>query len=234
MVSQPLINLSQSYAAPDIALKQREGVDKQLLAMQNGTPAPHFAVVGEILTRLREQSGLQSVSLLDAGCSSAYYSEIIEYFVPNWARYIGVDYNTGMVKLAHRHYPNTPVFQADLQDLRQLFGDRFFDIVLTGATVGHIMDWKRVLEELTRVTKQWLILHRAWVYTDGRPTAKFIQDAYDHDVLYWYFNEAELICNIESHGLELISSCNSGEGPRDSYWEVRTYLFERERSGDFA
>ena len=223
-----MMDLARSYASPDIATKQRGLVEPQLRAMYGGVATPHFVVIGDILCQLREQSELQSVSLLDAGCSSAYYSEIIEYFAPNWARYVGVDYNAGMIKLAHQHYPNTPVLQADLQDLQQLFGDRFFDVVLSGATVGHIVNWKQVLEELARVTKRWLVLHRTWVYTDGRPTAKFVKDAYGHDVWYWYFNERELIDAVEGHGLELASNRNSGEGPQDSYWEVRTYLFERQ------
>lgn len=221
--------LSTGYAEPDIAAKQRKIVDWQLEDMHAGKTPSHFAVVGDMLNRIRRWMGPNQVTLLDAGCSSAYYYEVIEHYVPGWVQYMGVDYNPGMVRLARTYYPNLQVLQADLRDLE--ITDCAFDVVLSGAAIAHIKDWRLALSEIVRVTRHWLLLHRTWVYLEEtRPTRRLVTDAYGHDVWYHYINEQELIKTVEDLGMQLMYQCNAGEGPPDGTkeWASRTHLFGRE------
>ena len=97
-----LPDLSYSYADQTIATKQRELVGQQLAAMTTGNAPDHFKVVGRVLSQLRNQTDMTSLSLLDAGCGSAYYFEITDFYVPGWVEYVGVDFNPGMLATATR------------------------------------------------------------------------------------------------------------------------------------
>ena len=228
-------DLSQSYAAPEIAEQQRPLVDQQLEEMRAGNPPRHFEVAGEIVALLKDISEQDHAMLLDAGCSSAYYHEIVEHYAPGWAEYVGVDYNSGMVEMARHRYPGLVVLQMDTQQLDAR--DRAFDVVLSSGTVNHVLDWQATLRELARVTDRWLILHRAWVYVNEWPTYTGKSNAYGQDVWQHRWNERELIEVIEGLGLNLVFGCDSGEGegaPMDGEPEpeargraIRTYLFER-------
>ena len=59
--------LDASLADPAIAAKQRKLVDTQLAAMYTGNTPRLFSVVGELFQELREQGGLEAVTLLEAG-----------------------------------------------------------------------------------------------------------------------------------------------------------------------
>jgi SAM-dependent methyltransferase len=214
----------EGWAQPDIAEKQRELVDRQLEAMREGNPPAHFTVAAGMLAMVKATSGLESVTLLDAGCASAYYWEIIDHFLPGWVQYTGIDCNSGMVEMARRRYPHLPVVQADLCDLR-MFDDLAFDIVLAGAAIDTVWEWRRVLAELARLAKRYLLLHRNFVYPNWKPTTFQLADAYGHTVWYIQFNEKKLIGEVASLGFDLVFSCPSGEGVREG--QVRSHLFER-------
>ena len=52
----------------------------------------------------------QGYKLLDIGCTSGYYSEIINFYFPNTFDYNGCDYNPTSVELAKQYYPNRNFF----------------------------------------------------------------------------------------------------------------------------
>lgn len=219
-------NLSQSYAEPGIAAKQREIVKGQLAAMRAGDAPQHFAVLGDVLRRIRLEDGHGALRLLDAGCGSAYYSEILNHFDESIGliEYTGCDYNPGMIALAKETYPDLPIYECDVRKLI-VFNDAVFDIVLSGATIIHIHEWRVVLKELTRVSRRWLVLHRTWVHTDGTPTTREIHDAYGQDVWYQTFDEVELLEQVRKLNFDLVDTYPTGEGIRRG--RVLTYLFRK-------
>lgn len=175
------------YLAPDIPAKQWEVAKRQLEAFRQGKPLPIWEAVGEALCRLRAGWRLDEVTLLDAGSSSGYFSEIIEYYVPNWVKYRGLDYNPYMLKVAAKHYPDV---QVDLGDIRDTgYEDRAFDVVMTGCVVNHVYDWQEAVRELARVAKHYLLFHRL-PFANG-PTRFEDAEAYGHPVLAVFFNEDE-------------------------------------------
>ena len=216
-------NLSQNYADPSIAARQRELVDRQLADMRAGNAPNHFGVISDVLGHIKWKNRPEVLSLLDVGCGSAYYSDIIDYFTPGLIDYTGCDYNPGMVAMAQERYPELPIFQADARNLEQ-FEDGQFNIILSGALIIHIREWRVVLKELARVANKWLILHRTWVHTDATPTTREKKDAYGQQVWYYTFNEAALIESICKLGFELKANYNTGEGIQRG--TVKTHLFK--------
>ena len=192
--------------------------------MARGEAPEHFRVIGRILSRLRREHGVLTPWLLDAGCGSAYYSEVVEHFVPRWTKYVGVDFNAGMLELARRCYPSLSLARMDLCGLA--LRDRMFDVVMSGAVIVHIKPWRQAVQELARTTRRWLILHRTLVYTH-RPTTVDIERHYDTDVYRVRINQGELIALLSDNGLKLIGYWDCPEGRFPKGQENHTYLFER-------
>lgn len=210
-----------AYAAPAIAAKQRAVVEPQLRDMRAGRPTLLFQVVGDILTEI--VSTLPTpITLLDAGCGSAYYSEVIEHFTPHCYTYHGVDYNPGMVALARELYPALTVHRADLCSLD--FDDRSFDVVLSGACIAHIPEWRVALSELMRVTGSYLILHRNPIYLDDSPTTFDYRNDYDAGIWVYQFNECELLSQV-STDFDVITT--KDVCPPTARMVTRTYLLKR-------
>jgi len=173
------VYVRDAYADPAIAAKQRVTVETELEAMRSGRHPILFQAVGDMLARIVPTLPAP-ITLLDAGCGSAYYSEVIEYFVPNCYIYTGADYNPGMVALARKIYPALTIHQADLCSLD--FGDRSFDVVLSGACIAHIPEWTVALSELMRVASVYLVLHRNSIWLDDSPTTFDYRGDYDANV----------------------------------------------------
>jgi len=210
-----------AYAAPAIAAKQRAVVEPQLRDMRAGRPILLFRVIGDILAQIVPTLPTP-ITLLDAGCGSAYYSEVVEHFTPHCYTYHGVDYNPGMVALAHELYPALAVHQADLCSLD--FDDRSFDVVLSGACIAHIPEWRVALSEITRVAGIYLVLHRNPIYLDDSPTTFDYRDDYDAGIWVHQFNERELLSGITADFDVLVTRDACTPTARTV---TRTYLLER-------
>ena len=223
LTSADITRLSQAYADPTIAAKQRELVGTQLAAMYAGNAPRHFSVVGVLLQGLREQSDLETVTLLDAGCASCYYHEVIDYYTPGWVQYAGVDYNLGMIEMVHWLYPELPIYKADLCDL-SIFADQSYGIVLEGAALVQIQEWKLALSELARVARRWLILHRESFYWGNEPTSCEITRAYDNEVWSVRLNFLEVTAFLARKGFSMVSTTCITDSRLQS---GRTVLFER-------
>lgn len=211
-----------AYADPAIAAKQRATVELELEAMQSGKPPIHFQVVGGMLARIVPTLPAP-ITLLDAGCGSAYYSEVTEYYTPSCYIYTGADYNPGMVALARDFYPSLTIYQADLCSLD--FADRSFDVVLSGACIAHIPDWTVALSELMRVASVYLVLHRNPIWLDDTPTTFDYRGDYDANIWVYQFNERELLSRVLGD-FDVVTGGNVSRynRPREM---TRTYLLRR-------
>jgi hypothetical protein len=68
--------LRNSWQSKDIPLRQRALVDKQLLDYRNGKRVDVFDTMVRALHAL--PTNISSVSVLEVGCSSGFYSEVFE------------------------------------------------------------------------------------------------------------------------------------------------------------
>jgi len=216
-----MTDVRDAYAAPSIAAKQRAVVEPQLRAMRGGRPIPLFQAVGDILAKIVPTLPAP-ITLLDAGCGSAYYSEVVEHFTPHCYTYHGVDYNPGMVALAHELYPSLTIHQADLCSLD--FDDCSFDVVLSGACIAHIQEWATALSELIRVASVYLVLHRNPIWLDDSPTTFDYRNDYDAGIWVHQFNERELLSEVTADFNVLLAKdvC-----PPTARMVTRTYLLKR-------
>lgn len=92
---------------------------------------------------------------LEIGCKDGYALPIInQYFAPQ--KMIGVDIDTDSLKIAQNRIlkeqiKNTEVKPADAQQLP--FDSEIFDAIFMFATLHHIPDWKKALNEVSRTLK---------------------------------------------------------------------------------
>ena len=219
---EPLPDLSQNYTDPNIPQKQRQLVDLQLEKMYHGDIAPHFKVLANVFEKL--ENGKHSLKVLDAGCASAYYSEIIKHLVPHPFDYVGSDYNPEMLQLAKEKYPALPFFRMDLRRLAWL--DSSFDVVMSGAVIVHIKEWQKAVSEIARVSKKWLILHRTRVCTEAETIIK-VETHYDVQVYRVSIAENELLKQLSALNFELVSRIDCYEGEMEEGFGNFTYLFLR-------
>lgn len=194
-------DLTLNYATPAIAKEQRYVANMALADLSEGRVMLHWAVLKDILQIVLSGETTRPLSLLDAGCGSAYFSEVIDYLLPDSFIYTGVDYNAGMVALAKDYYPTLRVLLGDICDLC-MFPAGTFDVVLCSGALGYVHDWRLGLSELVRVSRCWVLLHRMETCTD-RASYTRTEKAHGYDVRCSVVNEPDLLAEMSALGLEL-------------------------------
>jgi ubiquinone/menaquinone biosynthesis C-methylase UbiE len=96
--------------------------------------------------------------LLDAGCNTGVEAHrLIEKGYRG--RYYGVDNNDKAIKIAKSNFKKETEIKFFNQDLGKIqFKKAFFDFVLCKDVIEHHQYYTKILMELTRVTKKYLIL----------------------------------------------------------------------------
>ena len=210
--------LGDAWKSPDIPMRQRELVDRELAAYRTGTDIAPFRAYTE-LVRLAG-----TTRILDVGCASGYYAELLEIF--GWSGdYVGADFSAAFIALAKTLYPpaalrgvNASFVVADARALP--FGDAAFDMVVSGCCMLHISDWGACISESARVSSRWVILHRTPVRTE-HPTTYYRKEAYGVPCIEIHLNERDLLSRAREAGLEVVLTHDlSGTG---DYWN-RSYL----------
>ncbi len=177
-----------------VAKRQHQAFEGLLTQMHNGDARLDFKVMAQSV----QQTGLQNPTLLEIGCGSGYYSEVLPYLLKEEIRYTGIDFSYAMVSLAHRQYASAKFLQADATQLP--FASQSFDIVVNGTALMHITDYERAIAESCRVARSWCIFHTVPVLQQ-RQTSRLRKEAYGEPVLEIIFNEGELLSLFAKNGL---------------------------------
>ncbi len=156
-------------------------------------------------------------SFLDAGCNTGV--EGVRLFNSGYqGKYFGVDNNNKAVKLARKNLANESKAKFFVLDLSKLnFKKNFFDIVLTKDVIEHHQYYVKILTELARVTKKYLIL------------SMFIKPSFflgdkiklHHDGYYLNrYNQGKLFTFMAKHNFKK---------PKKIYedWQDIVYVFEK-------
>ncbi|WP_245294341.1 class I SAM-dependent methyltransferase [Rhizobium aegyptiacum] len=167
-------------------------------------------------------------SLLEIGCSSGYYSEVLDvHGLP--LRYSGCDYSEAFIDMARSLYPG---LSFDVEDATRLsYQDDAFDIVVSGCCLLHIPNYEAAIAESARVAKRYVIFHRTPVVY-GEPTKYFRKQAYGVETIEIHFSEPQLLDMFRVNGLEVQATftLNENGDPQDSSKgnASRTYLCRKQ------
>lgn len=212
--------LRSSWKDEGLPERQRSLVDRQLEEYRKGLSIDVF----DVFVRALQETGVENGSLLEVGCSSGYYAEVMSIKALPYS-YTGCDYSAAFIELARNRYPNLAFAVGDATQLDYV--DDAFDVVVSGCCLLHIPEFDKAVAETARVARHWAIFHRTPVVT-GMSDQYYRKRAYGVETIEIHFNEDELLQRFARHGLELVQTFTLGESsgaPQDaSSRHVRTYL----------
>lgn len=200
---------------------QYELTERELHNFRHGIEIPPYDGLIQLMRRIPPDFFFEEKRLLDVGAGVAHYKKLFE-LISLPVHYQGFDYSEHFRAIARKMQDA----DYDVGDARSLpYRDDSFDIVLSGATIMHVRQYRRVIEELARVSNRYVILHRTPI-VHGE-TIYFVKEAYDRiQCLEIWFNEQELLTICDALKLERLMSV-------DIFWDRalhmghRSYLFRK-------
>jgi len=187
--------LSGAWRATSLPPRQLQLVEGQLATWRTGSSIREFDSICELIEFTKPPSD----RILEVGCSSGYYSQVIRHMRPSM-RYVGIDYSFDFCQLGRTHFNANRLICGNALQLP--FRDRAFPIVMSGSVLLHIRDWKAALRETMRLSSEYVILHRTPVL-DAK-TQTVTKTAYGQRMVEWAFQETELIEGCIASGFSLV------------------------------
>ena len=217
--------LRDSWRNSALPQRQRKLVEHQLRQYRSGVKIDVFDIFVKSLTSMHCVE--QGASLLEVGCSSGFYSEVIDYSgLP--ITYSGCDYSESFIALAKEKYPSIDFAVNDATDLH--YPDNSFDIVLSGCCLLHIPQYAKAIEEAVRVARSYVIFHRTPVVW-GQPQQNYRKLAYGIETIEIHFNEAHFLHLLNLNGLEIVNTYTLSQVIEESLSAkgraCRTYLCKK-------
>jgi SAM-dependent methyltransferase len=215
---------SEGWLAARTVARQERAYLALIGDMRNGEPRLDFTVAAEAVAA----TNISNPRLLEIGCGSGYYSEVLAALLPDGVSYTGIDYSEAMIARAREHYPAIKFEVADATKLP--YADQAFDIAFNGVSLMHIIDYHAAIREAARVAARFCIFHSVPVFDNYR-TTYLRKYAYGAPVVEVVFGKQELMSLCSDVGLRPVR-----EWPGISYdvYEVTghhssaaTYLFAR-------
>jgi SAM-dependent methyltransferase/predicted O-methyltransferase YrrM len=212
--------MESAWKDPSIPASQRALVQQELAAMYRGEAPVPFRVLAEVMKGIAADGS----SVLEVGCASGYYYEILEYLLNRRLDYTGVDYSEAMIAMARDYYPKGTFFAADGASL--FFADRAFDTVISSCVLLHVPNYREHILETARVAKDFIVLSRTPVCRK-RPTQHLRKYAYGVETVELVFNEDELLREFSLCGFAVKNGIQYDANPDADQYQV-TYLLQRQ------
>lgn len=211
--------LASGWKDERIPERQRALAQFELAGMYAGQ-APHlFRVLAECLRPILSPGS----SVLEIGCASGYYYEVLEYLLGMRLDYTGVDYSEPLIRMAKSYYPRPNFLTADGAKLP--FGDGSFFAAISSGILLHVPNYADHAAETARVAERFVVAHRIPVCREG--TTRYMKKyAYEVETVELLFNEQEILSIFESNGLKLTGALQYYSNPREDSYEL-TYLFRK-------
>ena len=211
--------LTRGWQDPGTPARQRALVQQELPRMYRGDVVPAFLVLAELLKPHLKRG----TRLLEIGCASGYYYEILQYLLNRRIDYTGVDYSEPLIAMARDYYPQALFYTRDGADL--LFPERSFDVVVSSCVLLHVPNYRDHIAETARVANRLIVAARTPI-TRRRPTQHLKKFAYGVETVELGFNEEELIREFARNGFSLLRAIQyQGDEAADLY--STSYLFGR-------
>jgi SAM-dependent methyltransferase len=152
-----------SWRSPEVAAQM-----STLAASELRDPdrvAPYRTFLESVETLLSEFPVPQPAALLDVGCGTGHYSELLERAFPGRFTYRGCDYSAAMIEEARRLWPERDFFRCDpFSEPAALEG---YDVLLASALIDVLPEYDRPLEVLLAASAPYVLVHRQRI-TPGR------------------------------------------------------------------
>lgn len=217
--------LRSAWQDNDLPARQRKLVDQQLGEYRRGAKIDVFDVLADAVRGLKD--GTQPLSVLEIGCSSGYYSEVLQ-IADVAVTYRGCDYSDGFIAMARQRHPAVAF---DVQDATRLdYKDEAFDVAISGCCLLHIPEYETAVVETARVAGRYAIFHRTPVVI-GLPNKHFRKLAYGVETVEIHFNEPEFLALLARSGLELIGTHTLDENIVQGVGSAtRTYVCRKQKN----
>ena len=89
--------------------------------------------------------------ILEIGCGNGYGGFLLNQL--GLKSYIGLDVMEEQISIAQKNYPQYQYIVQDATDLSQ-FADASKDVIIIFGVLHHIPEWRKVIDEITRVLKR--------------------------------------------------------------------------------
>jgi SAM-dependent methyltransferase len=187
--------LAYAWQEPSIAYLQRQLVDRQLAQMYKGNVIAEYRVMAEAV----RSTGYEAGEIVEVGCASGYYYEVLGYLLGRKISYFGIDYSKPLIDDARRHYGEIFV----VGDATALpLGNEICDVLISGTVLLHVLEYEKAIAESARVTRAWAIFHRTPVVSGS--TKYYTKFAYGVKCVEIHFGEQELLSLFRRYGLDVI------------------------------
>lgn len=201
---------------------QRAIVNTELERMYQGDVIPIYHILADAIMA----TGCDNGKIIEVGCASGYYYEVLRHLLGHEIHYMGIDYSRALIAEARRHYPSISFVVGDATALPLPNG--LIDVLISGGVLPHVPDYRKAIAECARVTREWVIFHRTPVVLG--PTIHYTKLAYGVRCLEFAFGEKELLDLFQEHGLTLVTALeiSYGKPPLTSYQGYsRTYVCKK-------
>lgn len=188
------IDLLDGWRDHAVVERQDSAYQALLRQMYDGAPRQDLMVAAEAVHRTE----VENPYILEVGCGSGYYNEILSHLLQRPMHYMGLDYSLAMIQKASRNYTQQSFVVGDATALP--LANESFDIVLNGVSLMHILRYKAAIAESRRVARRWCIFHTVPILRQ-RETTVLRKKAYGESVVEVIFNEGELLGLMEQNGL---------------------------------
>lgn len=222
-VARVAAELADGWKAPGLPMAQLEVVKRELEAFRGGGRVPVYDVFVRVLDRIPD---IDAKSLLEVGCSSGYYAEVLR-LRGRRTTYAGCDFAPEFIALARARVPGADFRVADATKLD--YADASWDIVVSGGCILHILDYPAAIREAARVARSWVLFHRTPVI-HTTPTRHYRKLAYGVPCIEIHFNETELLERFRTAGLWLVHAetiAVGGDAPPGDVQVTKSYLCAR-------
>lgn len=183
-----------AWKSEAIPARQRALVQQELSNVYRGdVPVPF-----QLLARAVKSWMRPGERVLEVGCASGYYYEILEYLTGQRIDYVGVDYSPALIEMARDYYPNARFEVADGAALP--FDDLSFTVAISSGVLLHTTAWADHVAETARVAGRAAIFYRTPVCLRG-PTRVMTKEAYGVETVELVIAEEELLAAFERSGL---------------------------------
>jgi ubiquinone/menaquinone biosynthesis C-methylase UbiE len=157
------MDLSSSWEKADFK-QQWVIASQEIQQLKAGRPPAVFASFISLMKNFIKDT--TRLSFLDCACTSGYYLDVIQTALEHDIIYTGSDLAMSAVEMARARHPTVDWQVASVTALP--FGTRSFDIVMASGLLEHVPDWRLGIDEITRVSSRYIILHRLPISQTGK------------------------------------------------------------------